>query len=108
MRADVYAAQYDIAAVHRLGAKRQTSVTEAVFTVFDDDVAVGTVAYALFGYLHSVVVLLEGVGIRTLAAFYGYGIIVDRHIAVFHEDVLHHVKVYGVGRRSLAVVGRTE
>ena len=34
----VYAAQNDVAAVHRFRAKCQASVTESVFAVFDDDV----------------------------------------------------------------------
>jgi hypothetical protein len=83
-------------------------VAESVFAVFDNDILVSTVADTLLWYFYSRIIFLESVGIRSFSALYGYGVVIDGHIAVLDKEVLAYVQVDSVSRWSLAVIWLAE
>ena len=83
-------------------------MTETILAILDDDIAVLAISYALRRYLYARIFFHKGISIRAFTAFYSHGIIVNRHIAVFYQHVLHHVKVYGICGRTFRVIGLAE
>ena len=83
-------------------------MTETILAILDYDVAVLAIANALRRYLYAWIFFHKGIGIRTFTALDSYGIIVNRHIAVLYQHILHHVKVYGIRGRAFSVVGLAE
>ena len=83
-------------------------MTESIFTVFNNDILISTVADTLLWYFYSRIILLESIGVRSFSSLYGNGVVIDGHIAVLDKDVLAYIKVYGVSRWSLAIVGLAE
>ena len=79
-------------------------MTETIFAIFYDDVAVFSVTDVFIWYLYSRILCHEGISIGSLTSLYGYCIIVHGHIAVFDEHILYYVKVNRIGRRSFGVV----
>ena len=80
-------------------------MTEAILTIFDDDISILAISDTLRRYLHSRIFFHEGIGIRTFAALYRHGIIIYGHIAVLYQHVFYHVKVYGIRGRTFGIVG---
>ena len=74
----------------RLGAACETAVAEAIDTVLYQHTLVRSVAYGLVRIIRP----------RSFASLHGYSIIVDLHITATDEDVVHHIEVDGIGRRS--------
>ena len=70
-------------------------MAESIFAVFDNDILVSTIADALLWYFNSRIILLESIGVRSFSTLYGYGIVIDGHIAVLDKDVLAYIKENG-------------
>ena len=83
-------------------------MTETILAILDDDVAVLAIAYALRRYLYARIFFHKGIGIRAFTALDSYGIIVNRHVAVLYQHILHHVKVYGICGWTFGVVRLAE
>ena len=83
-------------------------MAETILAILDNDIPVLTVSNAFRWYLHPRIFFHEGIGVRTFTALYSHGIIINGHIAVLYQYVLHHVKVDGIGGRTFGIVGSAE
>lgn len=88
-------AEHNITVFHALAAQSEASVYPAVVAVLDEYVIDGTVFWGL-------------VSPRALSALDGDGIIVDAHVAVFHQDVMADVDVDGITAGCLHATGGGE
>ena len=91
-----------------LRSKSKASVTETILTILDDNIPILAISDALRRYFHARVVFHEGIGVRAFTALYCHGIVVDRHIAVLYQHILHHVKVDCIRGRTFYVIGLAE
>ena len=82
------ASQDNIAIVDGFASTSEGAVAEAVGTIFDDDVEVTSIVRVL---------VCPG----TFAAFLGYGVIIDRHIAVLHQYIAAYININGICTWSL-------
>jgi hypothetical protein len=83
-------------------------MAETILAIFDDDIAVLAISYALERYLYAWVFFHKGIGIRSFTTFDSHGIIVNRHIAVLYQHILHHVKIYGICGRTFRFIRLAE